>query len=490
MLRLTTLASLLLLSIASTALVAQDCVPVQTDTLRIAERNGRFIVEDGRRSSFLAGQSREEAERAIEIAQHYGMDQMCFVGRPNPSMVYWLVDGAAPQGSLTGEDCIGLNPTTASVEFTGGEWKLVDGSSWLLGFGNSQEEAEEALSIIREHSFDRLCFVGRPNPLMTYWKASCAPPQLTGTELSTTTAVINGEQFDFQVAYENNCGGRVSIQNWIEQGETRRAAGGWSDECTGDCDFSSETGVMDADTVAGNGKFTPGPAVFVTQLIQNGQIRDSHRVPLTLVEDCPATISLVHFTSTRPTIGGESLPYIVQVRNRCGGELTVRSWIEQPGGIRREAGSLTMECDGSCTFPTEFEANNNNAGAGSFRPGMAQLSIQLRRGAEILHSTQARITLAASEEPIYFLRGDVDGSGNIDITDGVATLNWLFQGGDDPGCMAAADFNNNGTVNLSDAIRCFSFLFLGGPQPVAPYPECGEAPEGNQASCEEPHNCI
>ena len=87
-----------------------------------------------------------------------------------------------------------------------------------------------------------------------------------------------------------------------------------------------------------------------------------------------------------------------------------------------------------------------------------------------------------------FLRGDANGSGEINLTDGIAVLNFLFLGGEDSPCRDAADINNDSNINLTDGIGIFNFLFLGGSAPEAPWPECGVDPDADPAvTCETPH---
>ena len=89
-----------------------------------------------------------------------------------------------------------------------------------------------------------------------------------------------------------------------------------------------------------------------------------------------------------------------------------------------------------------------------------------------------------------FVRGDADGSGAINITDGIFVLNFLFLGGPDPGCAFAADADDSGTINITDGIFILNFLFLGGPEPPTPHPECGTDPTANQGEgldCLMPH---
>jgi hypothetical protein len=68
------------------------------------------------------------------------------------------------------EDCVTFNPGTTHVAHVGGEWKIVDGSHWIASFGAHHAEANRAMHIINHYHFNRQCFVGRPNPSMTYWK--------------------------------------------------------------------------------------------------------------------------------------------------------------------------------------------------------------------------------------------------------------------------------------------------------------------------------
>ncbi len=64
-----------------------------------------------------------------------------------------------------------------------------------------------------------------------------------------------------------------------------------------------------------------------------------------------------------------------------------------------------------------------------------------------------------------FFRGDADGNGSVELTDAISTLNWLYSGGNQPPCLAAADANYDGSVNGSDPMYTLNYLFSGGPAP-------------------------
>jgi choice-of-anchor B domain-containing protein len=71
-----------------------------------------------------------------------------------------------------------------------------------------------------------------------------------------------------------------------------------------------------------------------------------------------------------------------------------------------------------------------------------------------------------------FLRGDCNGSGDVDISDAVCILVWLFLGQPSPGCLSAANVNGDGNVDIADPSFLLNHLFTGGPPPPAPFGDC------------------
>jgi hypothetical protein len=63
------------------------------------------------------------------------------------------------------------------------------------------------------------------------------------------------------------------------------------------------------------------------------------------------------------------------------------------------------------------------------------------------------------------LRGDINDDQNIDISDVVYLLNYLFRGGSAPYPLRDGDVNCDGEVNVSDAIYLLNYLFREGPKP-------------------------
>jgi hypothetical protein len=69
-----------------------------------------------------------------------------------------------------------------------------------------------------------------------------------------------------------------------------------------------------------------------------------------------------------------------------------------------------------------------------------------------------------------FIRGDANGDRQVDISDAISILSYLFTGGAEISCQDAADVDDDGELFLTDAINLLSHLYLGGPSPPAPYP--------------------
>ena len=96
--------------------------------------------------------------------------------------------------------------------------------------------------------------------------------------------------------------------------------------------------------------------------------------------------------------------------------------------------------------------------------------------------------MAAHPVDGLFRRGDVDQTGVIDISDGVAVFNFLFLGSGTLRCIDAADSNDDGALDITDGVYVLNFLFLGGPPPPPPSfdgPCPGVDPTPDELGCDE-----
>ena len=94
------------------------------------------------------------------------------------------------------------------------------------------------------------------------------------------------------------------------------------------------------------------------------------------------------------------------------------------------------------------------------------------------------VVLDAEAVPIRFVRGDSNGDSAVDISDAVATLNYLFVGGGQVlACEDAGDANDDGSLNITDPVYVLSYLFQGGSPPREPFPQEGVDETEDQLSC-------
>jgi PKD repeat protein len=173
------------------------------------------------------------------------------------------------------------------------------------------------------------------------------------------------------------------------------------------------------------------------------------------------------------------------------GRVRLRHRLESGGGTTSDLGPLL-------SFPVELRLERD----GETFIGYAQ-GVEVGRVAlEALASDAAVGGLAANTSAsvcdldlaapatLRFQRGDCNDDGEVDISDAVCILGWLFLGLADPGCVAVTDTNGDARPDISDATYLLNHLFLGGTAPVAPYPGCGPGTlPADEGSCATPPAC-
>ena len=145
----------------------EDCTPFNPGQVRAAYTDGTWRLGDFSHRLASFGPSQENALRALAVLNVYHFDEECFVTREAPAMLYWKRAGLIPKESVGG--CIGLDPAAAKAAKNEGGWSVVSGMGALLDFGDDQQAAERAASIIRTYKLNRQCFAGPPGKGLQYW---------------------------------------------------------------------------------------------------------------------------------------------------------------------------------------------------------------------------------------------------------------------------------------------------------------------------------
>ncbi len=147
-----------------------DCLPLDPHALQVRQIDGQWTIVDGDQQVLAFGASEANAERAKAVIVHYGFDRICFVGRPDPPMMYFTIGGIGPSGAMPGEDAVAFDLAGVVAQQVAGSWIVTDGASRMLDFGTSKANAVHAVTIIKRYGFTHQCFVGRPNAAMMYFR--------------------------------------------------------------------------------------------------------------------------------------------------------------------------------------------------------------------------------------------------------------------------------------------------------------------------------
>jgi concanavalin A-like lectin/glucanase superfamily protein/IPT/TIG domain-containing protein len=139
------------------------------------------------------------------------------------------------------------------------------------------------------------------------------------------------------------------------------------------------------------------------------------------------------------------------------------------------AEDTTIMLDGAVISPVSLGDNQIVIHAPPHTDGQVNLEIKNQVG-----RTTATVVYRSE-----FIRGDVSGRGreNIDLTDGINILSYLFLGGSAGNCLEALDVTDNGEVDLTDAIALFGYLFQGGIRPPEPFLKSGSDPTPDTLFC-------
>lgn len=165
---------LLIITVTPLSVLAElkeDIINFNYQNAQVISTNGRWKVAADKMWLLDFAANQQQANQALQIIRHYRLNQQCFVGRPQASMKYYLTNGKAPVGPFPGEDSIYFDNTKLRVVNIRNRWKIIElPSHMMLDFDQNEEEAWTALRIIWKYDFSYICFVGRPNAPMMYFR--------------------------------------------------------------------------------------------------------------------------------------------------------------------------------------------------------------------------------------------------------------------------------------------------------------------------------
>jgi hypothetical protein len=147
--------------------------PRQVEVRRI---DGRWMLLAGDVWLKDFGRQEREAYQARNLVRNLDLTEYRSLGQPQPQFEYFLSHGQPPRGTTPGLQITAFDPAKLTLRQHSGLWCVLEENRPLFHFGLHQDQAEQALAILRRHGFDRIGRLGvSSRPLLTVLLKSESP---------------------------------------------------------------------------------------------------------------------------------------------------------------------------------------------------------------------------------------------------------------------------------------------------------------------------
>ena len=120
-----------------------------------------------------------------------------------------------------------------------------------------------------------------------------------------------------------------------------------------------------------------------------------------------------------------------------------------------------------------------------YTEGMAAVPLRAKDGGNLYNEWLKDLVVLPSR-CIRFQRGNANADPQVDMSDAVAILGYLFLGKPSTlPCLQSADADDSGELDMSDAVFLLGYLFTGGWPPDEPFASCGLDPTLDRLTCDE-----
>jgi hypothetical protein len=151
-------------TVPSPETVAETLVTFDPDQLSLTWTDGRWQLQAGPILLKDFGRSETAARRMLLVIRELRLNQLGKVGQPKPVMEYWLSQGQAPTGMVSGLATMPLDQESLRVEKSYGQWWVRDSLRMLLNFDRDEEGAQQAVAILTKYKFTQLGLISNFNP--------------------------------------------------------------------------------------------------------------------------------------------------------------------------------------------------------------------------------------------------------------------------------------------------------------------------------------
>jgi Dockerin type I domain len=160
--------------------------------------------------------------------------------------------------------------------------------------------------------------------------------------------------------------------------------------------------------------------------------------------------------------GGEDLIYLIDVRQAGTAE-----FILDPKGTTYTGMALGLECpppgasvDNCMAYSSQTSPSSPHSFEVELDSGNYYLMIDTWPQPECIPDFDLTMNFAAA-----YVCGNANGVDDVDVSDAVWIINYVFVGGDPPNPIQSGDVNCDGTCNVSDAVWIINYVFVGGNEP-------------------------
>ena len=147
-----------------------NCMKFDPANLSVTRTGNGYAVTERNKPILQIGGSRPEARLAMHLMQHYSMNKFCRVTETDPEFSFFTSANKSPRGAVAGEDCVGFNPRKVQHKKKGDQYFLVERSHSIAALGPNERAAKKVREAVRDHGFKNICYIGRPNPSMVYFR--------------------------------------------------------------------------------------------------------------------------------------------------------------------------------------------------------------------------------------------------------------------------------------------------------------------------------
>jgi hypothetical protein len=155
----------------------------QKETLARIDANGmtarrvgdRWAVVNGFVTVRDFGKDEAAAAEFVKVLRDLRPTDWGTVGTARVVVEYGLTGGKAQQPAFTPKTSVAVDEATLRVESVRGVWVVRDDENILLNFGREQQDAEQAVGVIRKYGFNRIGQVGAAGSGVTFLFAQEVP---------------------------------------------------------------------------------------------------------------------------------------------------------------------------------------------------------------------------------------------------------------------------------------------------------------------------